>query len=354
MNLDGTCPFSGQITMRLSPRHGRPFALTLMSLAFTVGCSTATSTQPESATASTPTVTTTNGALWVVGLPHNHGWALGKRVLLTRPNPNTDTLTKVGVAVVLDDDYPTAVPIGTVYIEPGQFANGAHAEIIKGSEPLRLGRGFGRLTAVPTTSLVEIDLGRPDGIAVGDVYDVQSSDGKGTIGRVKVVTVAPSKSKAAVLNRGAFAVGQEVIFHAVSAEELAQRSTLRLVVCNFAPKDNQKQLPQVPKAFAHDLAEHFRDALVDVPLVEVLQAPQSVTTDAEARALGAAYPADLVVWGLLTHDAAQGTAWPVFTVVNPMAAKPAHLAANEVTFPLLNPGRALETGTPKPLKDPLV
>ncbi len=297
--------------------------------------------------ASLPTLVRAEGGFWVVGLPIQHGWTAGSRVVLSKHDKDAAVDVKVGVVVVVDDAYQTAVQVGIVYEEPGQSFDGARAEILKGDQRLRLGRGFGRLTSVRPTSEVEIDLGQQDGVALGDVYEVRGNDGTTTLGRVKVVAVEAARSKATVLNRGAFAAGQEVVYQSGAADERVGQTALRILVCDFAPKADEAAVVEAGKGFARDLARHLREAAESWQGLEVIQAPQLVANDNEARALGKAYPADIVVWGTAMCVAEKGCALPVFTVVDPERLAMARMAGNELEFPVNNPGATLERGTGK-------
>ncbi|MEP7124303.1 MAG: tetratricopeptide repeat protein, partial [Byssovorax sp.] len=294
-----------------------------------------------------PTLARIQGNLWIVGLPPKHGWERERRVLLTQHDPDRDVDLKVGVVVVLDDTYATAAPVGIVYEEPGLSFNGASAQVLPADQRLRLGRGFGSISAVMTTTQIEITLGRNDGVGLGDVYEVRSLDGKRVVGRVKVSALEDSRAKATMLNAAPMSLGQEVVYQPKSAEEQATRAGLRIVVCDFEPKAHTEQMAAVGQAFAHDLAVHLREAAGSWQGLEVMQVPQMVSDHDPARALGRSYGADIVVWGAAMCIEKQGCAQPVFTVVDPARMAHAEMKGHEVRFDALNPGGSMERGSAK-------
>lgn len=212
-------------------------------------------------------------------------------------------------------------------------------------ERLRIGRGFGSLSEVTTTTLVELDLGRRDGVGVGDVYEVRGREGTGSIGRVRVVELGDTRARAAVINAGPFAVGQEVVYQPRSADAPESGAAVTIVVCDFEPKARDKDVARAGQAFAFDLTKHLREAAGDWKALEVKYVPQMFGDDEQARKLGRAYRADVVVWGTAMCHSDRGCALPVFTVVEPERLATARIEGKEVRFDLLNPGRALERGT---------
>jgi tetratricopeptide (TPR) repeat protein len=293
-----------------------------------------------------PTLVRIQGNLWVIGLPHKHGWARERRVLLTRHDAERGVDLKVGVVVVLDDSYATAAPVGIVYEEPGASFDGARAALVGSDQRLRVGRGFGSLSAVVTTTLVEITLGSQDEVGVGDVYEVRSLDGRQVVGRVKVTELEATRAKAAVLNAGAMMAGQEVVYQPRSAAEEGKREGLKIVVCNFTPKASGASV-QAGETFAFDLAKHLREAAASWQGLEVLQVPQLVGDHEPARALGRSYQADIVVWGAALCMEGKGCAQPVYTVVDPARLVTASVSGREVRFDPLSPGSAFERGSAK-------
>ncbi|WP_437338494.1 tetratricopeptide repeat protein [Sorangium sp. So ce394] len=292
-----------------------------------------------------PTIVRVQGNLWVVGLPARHGWARERRVLLTKRNVKHGIDVKVGVVVVLDDSYATAAPVGIMYEEPGASFDGALARIVGSDERLRIGRGFGSLSQVTTTSVVELDLGRRDGVGVGDVYEVRGREGTGVIGRVRVVSLEDTRAKAEVINAGPFAAGQEVVYQPQRGDEAVKGAAVTVVVCDFEPKARDKDVVLAGQAFAFDLAKHLREAAGHWKGLEVKQASQMVGDDEKARKLGRAYRADVVVWGTAMCISGRGCALPVFTVVDPGRLATARFEGKEVRFDPVNPRESLERGT---------
>ncbi|MEO7330424.1 MAG: tetratricopeptide repeat protein, partial [Minicystis sp.] len=292
-----------------------------------------------------PTIVRVDGQLWVVGLPPRHAWARERRVLLSQRDPRLGVDVKVGVAIVLDESYASAAPVTVEYEEPGASFDGAIADIVPAEQRLRIGRGFGSIASVQSTILVEITLGRDDGVKEGDVYVVRSQDGQKPVGRVEVIALDATRSRARVVNQGPLAAGLDVVYQPRGKEEPEKRSRLRIVVCDFEPKARDPEVIRAGQSFAFDLTKHLKEAAGSWNGLEVTQVPEMVSEHEGARTLGRKHHADIVVWGTALCSAGTGCAQPVFTVVEPGRVAHAEMSGKEVRFDLLSPGGALEKGT---------
>jgi tetratricopeptide (TPR) repeat protein len=295
-----------------------------------------------------PTLMRIEGKLWVVGLPYKHGWARERRVLLTQRDAARGVDRKVGVVVVLDDSYASAAPVGIVYDEPGESFDGAHAEIVPSDQRLRVGRGFGSLSAVVTSLLVEITLGSQDGVEVGDVYEVLALEGTKAVARVKVVSLEATRAKATVLNAWPMVAGQEVVYQKkTTAEEQAKQAGVTIVVCDFEPMAHDVDVARAGQSFAAALAKDLRGAAASWPGLTVMYVPQIVDSHASARIVGRDKQADVVVWGAATCVKDVGCAQPSYTVVDPAKLAKAELSGKEVKFDPGSPWSAIAHGSAK-------
>ncbi len=289
-----------------------------------------------------PTLVRVDGHLWLTGLPEKPAWGRGTRVLLSKREG--DRYTSLGVVVVLDDRATSAAPVGVVFEAANTPLDGALVDVAEFETRFQLRGSFGKLTQVFSPTAVAIDLGREAGVEVGNIYQIRSSTGTEAIGRVRVREVHPGFSVATVINPGPFVVGQEVTYQRRLQDDRMLRKPLRIVICDFAPPAGRGQLAAVGQTSAIELARRFNELAQAWDGLAVSRSSQTVSNEEEARAVGKAQAADMVVWGTASCAGSAACTQPAFTVVDPARAEAARWEAKAVRYETLGPPKGVEGG----------
>lgn len=264
-----------------------------------------------------------DGTLWVIGLPPAHGWSRGRRALVTRRFAAADITTKLGVVRVLDGTYPTAARVATEAALPEADFTAATAALVDPDQRPRLGKHYARVVAEPTATTATLDLGADDDVRPGDIYVVRAADTDAPVGRLRVTRVEPTRATATVINPGPITPGLVAIHSPAADPGAAAPAALRIIVCDFMPEAvDDPDVTKAGKAFAFNLATVLKAAAADWSGLAVEHVSEVVTLadgdgHAEARRIGRAHQADLVVWGTTICYADSGCSKPRYTLVDP-------------------------------------
>jgi tetratricopeptide (TPR) repeat protein len=281
-----------------------------------------------------PTLIKDQGKTWIGGLKDHHGWDRHAWVVLARAH------TKLAVALVIDGEGQDAVPIHVLAALPNTDLEGAEAEVLKAGHWPRVGKLLGRIVQRETDLRIRIDLGRADGVMVGDRFTVRPNPRDRTeLGALLEVTALHETHAEAEIRVPAGPPGpdQPIVF--LPAGEQGPRPTpkLHIVVAGFTPQADNEKTTAFAQKYARDFANRLTDATKGWQGVQVSHVPDIIPHDDhtghdKARELGRKHQAHLVVWGTMMCVADEGCASPRFTVVDPQALRHAELSAGDHTF----------------------
>ena len=281
-----------------------------------------------------PTLIKDQGKTWIGGLKDHHGWDRHAWVVLSRAN------TKLAVALVIDGEGQDAVLIHVLAALPNTDVEGAQAEVMKDGHWPRVGKLLGRIVERETDLRIRIDLGRADGVVVGDRFTVRPNPRDRTeLGALLEVTVLHETHAEAEIRVPAGPPGpdQPIVF--LPAGEQGPRPTpkLHIVVAGFTPQADNEKTTAFAQKYARDFAARLTDATKGWQGVQVSHVPDIIPHDDhtghdKARELGRKHQAQLVVWGTMMCLADEGCASPRFTVVDPQALQHAEISAGDHTF----------------------
>lgn len=242
-----------------------------------------------------------NGApeRYVVGLGKDHGWERADWVELTGAGDE-----RIAYALVAEA-HGTSVKVEPAVQRRPVALGGMRARKVPRDEALRLGKHFGRVLKVEGKR-VRVDLGRADGLVVGDSFVVTGTQWDGQdLGRVRVVEVdevfawAVVDVQTASLHPG---LGLRHVQTAVTGPG----AEVTVVVADFDAKDPAEATRSSGRAFARKFAGELHTAASGAPgwtvrYDETVSVPSGVSKAVHeiVREAGLRARADLVVWGSL-------------------------------------------------------
>ncbi len=294
-----------------------------------------------------------NRGAFVVGLAPGHGWQRGQWVELGVERPGLPGPIAAAIAVVTEP-YANLARVRVLYQRETKLAD-ATARPLTTDDRARLGKFVGRVQKAEG-GRVRLDVGKSDGVAVGDEYALRAGhDDPAPVGRVRVTELGDLYAWASVLEaEGPTHPGQAATF-LDRGEGATLRAPVAILVVNFDPLDEQSA--DEAKA-GRSLAKQLADALGkaaggpdDKRGVSVRYEGNArvraagADGDAEARALGRRFGASLVVWGTM-RCGEKACAQPRFTVVDPARLKQPGYAGAELWAKKDEAGFRLEGGAP--------
>lgn len=254
---------------------------------------------------------------FVVGLAPGHGWERRDRVELRDAEGERVAYVEVAEA------YSTSVKVGAAVQRRAVDLAGMTARKVPSEEALRLGKHFGRVLDV-RGGRVRLDLGRADGLVVGDSYAVLGPQWNAEeLGRVRVTEVEDMVAWAVVdVERTTLHLGLEV--RLVQGAVFGPAANVTVLVANFDADDATERTRSFGRVFAKRFAADLREAAKGVSGWTVryeetatvrLGVPEA-EAHAQAKEIGLRMGADLVVWGSL-RCSDEACALPRFTAVRP-------------------------------------
>ena len=146
---------------------------------------------------SSPTVCHGTGGTYVTGLPRDHNWTRGSRILISKPIAPVGETT-VGVAWVIQA-HDRAATIHVIIGEPDQSLEGAMARPPRPDQRIRFENFYARMESREGKH-VFLDVGDHDGVRKGDAYEARNSDRPDyPVGLVRVTHVYAMRAEAEVL-----------------------------------------------------------------------------------------------------------------------------------------------------------
>jgi hypothetical protein len=207
-----------------------------------------------------PTFCQTLEGIFVVGLQPAAKPDRGDWMLLETAIPHTEPRQRKAAAMaVVTEVYRDAVRIHVLHQVETKL-DGARARKVGKDERARLGKYVGRIGELDLKRM-QIDVGKQDGVSVGDVYQVLSPRDHRPIGRVKVTEVGDLWAWGLVLDKEdeLFERGLDVVWlKGATGEEVKPVS---IVVVNFDPRDrNDRDEVKAGAVLAKDLADSLAKA----------------------------------------------------------------------------------------------
>ncbi|WP_143825620.1 tetratricopeptide repeat protein [Nannocystis exedens] len=189
----------------------------------------------------------TDDAIFVLGLPPNHGWRRGSRVVISQEKQWVGAQT-VAVAWVVDN-FETAAKINVIFQRKGQTVEGGAATLYDGSKRLRFENYYAHMES-RKGDRVTLNIGKYDGVVVGDYYEARKqSEPDYPLGLVRVIRVHEMSAEASV--------EEEVEDFGTERHEfvLRTRTTLPSIKVAVAAVPREGAVPPSPEATKRDKRE---------------------------------------------------------------------------------------------------
>ena len=272
-----------------------------------------------------------SGEYWAVGIAGEEPWARYDLVIIEHEYtvPGGQLRLPAGIARVAELRGHAAL-LHIIAQQPDRILEGLPVRRLGEGERPRLGKYFARMEAIQGSRL-RIDIGKKDGVQVGDLYDIHNNyhQAGAPIGRAQVDEVFDLHAWATI--ERPFAVERDIDDFDLVYSQPAPRSTesyatVEILVVPFDPLDEMSEAQQsagrtFAKRFAGDLAQEARAAKgVSIRY----RVEEHVTLAAgeddghrRARELGRSHGSDIVIWGSIDCDSGDECAQPRFTIVDP-------------------------------------
>lgn len=149
------------------------------------------------ATAAKPTVCHTKDAIYVLGLPSQHGWRRGSRIVISQEEEDLGS-RKVAVAWVVET-LDRAAKVNVIFQRYNQSVEGGTATLHEDGDRLRFENYYARMASRSGKSIT-LDIGKDDGVEEGHTYEARKLTRPDyPVGLVRVTRVHDMHSDAIVV-----------------------------------------------------------------------------------------------------------------------------------------------------------